>query len=211
MKRNNVTQFIFKGKNKIIWFTLLILFFLKISLNPSEKPAVMVLNEPQDLFGLVGVRQAPLQQEDWKIPVCFVISAFTQHGGIENWLRGVLKMIEENQEIYTFGVYSWDLVSDEFDKLSTKHKFYYIKTYEELMTHCQIIFSTAHVPILNSLSFNILVIHGGYNSPWSNNYVKFQDHFDYIVGVSADSLLNTDRMKSSYIPSITLDHESECQ
>lgn len=161
-------------------------------------------------LGYVSVRPTLNTQEDYKIPVCFSMAAFTQHGGTENWLKGVIKLIKKSPYFYVFGIYSWDLVSDDYRRLIDSNSIYNLNSYDELQLYCSLIMSTAHVPVVSKNVFKVLVVHGGMNSQWTFNYAQFHKQYDYVIGVSADSLSLIKDQSSSYIPSLLIDSNETC-
>ena len=148
---------------KCFLLTLLLSLFLFMVLKAPAHEIKLVVKE-QDFtksIGYVSVRPTLHTQEDYKIPVCFTMAAFTQHGGTENWVKGVIQLIERSPYFYVFGIYSWDLVSDDYKRLLDKHSIYNLINYDEIGLYCSLVLSTAHVPILATGVFKVLVVHGG--------------------------------------------------
>lgn len=179
--------------------SLIVLIIIGLSVICLKKQQFDVV-EPTENIGYYPISRYLVRTPTNKPKLCFVLPAFTLHGGIEAWFKTLHNMMRDFDMIDTYGLYIWDIRTKVIWRYSLDNDLFVIHSVYEVENQCHIVIGTAFRPIKNVV--NILAIHGGAGCKWTQKYSSHSKLYDIVIGVSIDSKFNTAEEEQSRVITI---------
>ena len=121
-----------------------------------------------------------------RIPICFAIQSFLEHGGVEQWLKTLVESFSKNNEYFFLGGFVSKWTSVSYESFLSEHNLISFNNPLEMCNYCGVIIVTGFWPIKCIPS--ILAIHG--SGEWTNIYAQFSIDHDSVIAVSRYSMIN---------------------